>query len=386
MLAKLIPIKKIIIFGKNLITMKKIILIFSLLCSIVLFAQVPQGISYQAVALNPQGFPVGNTLIGVRLSILENSVSGNTIYTETHTTTTNDRGLYNLVIGQGIPVTGQFPLISWANNYKFLKVELDTTGGTNYVLVGSTQLWSVPYALHAEKASSVNAEDIVGDISSSYVSGFITDSNAYYMYNGISNQPNEWIQQSLSGQPIDVKSNFYTMGVMTSTNAYACTIINNGNDTSNTYAQWFPVQLSGTPLKLIISNESFGVLTSTHAYAFVYTSNSNNDVTYNWYSQPISGTPKDIYAFGTSSIGVVTDTNAYAFAKTALLSSTETTASWHTTELSGNAIQTRPTHHLFSVYTPTHAYSFVPVFTSLGNTSFEWKSIQMNGNFINSSK
>lgn len=366
--------------------MKRLLHLMVMAFSIVAFAQVPQGVSYQAIALNASGYPVGNTLIGVRLSILDNSVTGTVVYTETHTTTTNDRGLYNLVIGQGTPVSGLFPSIDWGTNYKFLKVELDIAGGTNYVLAGTTQLWSVPYALYSEKANSVDADNIVGEISSSYVSGFITDTNAYYMYNGITNQPNQWIQQSLAGQPIDVKSNFYTMGVMTSTNAYACTVVNNGNDTSNTYAQWFPIQLSGTPLKLVISNESFGVLTSTHAYAFVYTSNANNDVTYSWYSQPISGTPKDIYAFGNCSIGVVTDTNAYAFAKTALLSSTETTANWYTTELSGNVIQTRPTHHLFSVYTSSHAYSFVPVFTTTGNTTFEWKSIQMSGNYIDSSK
>lgn len=366
--------------------MKKLLLLLVMTLSIAAFAQVPQGVSYQAIALNSSGYPVGNTLIGVRLSILDNSATGTVVYTETHTTTTNDRGLYNLVIGQGTPVSGLFPSIDWGTNYKFLKVELDIAGGTNYVLAGTTQLWSVPYALYAEKADSVDADNIIGDISSSYVSGFITSSNAYYMYNGITNQPNEWIQQSLSGQPIDVKSNFYTMGVMTSTNAYVCTVINSGTDTSNTYAQWFPIQLSGTPLKIITSSESIGVLTSTHAYIFTYTSNANNVVTYNWFSQAISGTPKDIYAFGNNSIGVVTDTNAYAYTKTALFSSTETTGSWYSTAINGTVAKVRPTSNLFSVYTLTNAYSFVPIYTATGNTSSEWKSIQMSGNYIESSK
>jgi hypothetical protein len=368
------------------ISMKRIVLIISFLYCVLATAQVPQGVSYQAIALNSSGYPVGNTLIGVRLSILDNSVSGTEIYKETHTTTTNDRGLYNLIIGQGTPVSGQFPLIDWGTNYKFLKVELDVAGGTNYVLAGTTQLWSVPYALYSEKANSVDAANIIGETGTSYASGFLTDTNAYYIYNGINDQPNEWIQQPISGQPIEVAANYYTVGFLTSTNAYACTVINSGSDTTNTYAQWFPKQLSGTPLKMIIANESIGVLTSTHAYIFTYNVSANNVVTYNWSSQAISGTPKDIYAFGNSCIGVVTDTNAYAYAKTNLFSSPEANGSWYSTPISGTVLQVRPTVQVFSVYTSTHAYSLVPIFTSVGNTASEWKSVQMNGNYIDSSK
>lgn len=366
--------------------MKKLLHLMVMVFSIVAFAQVPQGVSYQAIALNASGYPVGNTLIGVRLSILDSSVTGTVIYTETHTTTTTDRGLYNLVIGQGTPVSGLFPSIDWGTNYKFLKVELDIAGGTNYVLAGTTQLWSVPYALYAEKANSVDAANVIGETTTSYVSGFITDSNAYYMYNGITNQPNEWIQQSIAGQPIDVVSNFYTMGFLTSTNAYACTVINNGNNTSNTYAQWFPVQLSGTPLKMIVANECVGVLTSTHAYIFTYNVSESNTTTYNWFTQELSGTPKDIYAFGNNGIGIVTDTNAYAHARTNLFSSPEAIGSWYSTPITGTVLQVRPTVQVFSVYTSTHAYSLVPVFTTYGNTSSEWKSVQMSGNYIDSSK
>lgn len=374
------------IFDKNNKTMKKIVLLVVMVFSVASYAQVPQGISYQAIALNSSGYPVGNTLIGVRLSILDNSVSGTEIYKETHTTTTNDRGLYNLIIGQGTPVNGQFPLIDWGTNYKFLKVELDVAGGTNYVLAGTTQLWSVPYALYAEKANSVDAANIIGETGTSYVSGFLTDSNAYYMYNGINNQPNEWIQQSISGQPIEVASNFYTVGFLTSTNAYACTVINSGNDTSNTYPQWFPTALSGTPLKMIVANESIAVMTTTHAYLFTYTVSASNVVTYNWTSQALSGTPKDIYAFGNNCLGVVTDTHAYGYVRTSLFSSTEVNGSWYSTPISGTVLQVRPTVQLFSVYTNTNAYSLVPIYTTAGTTASEWKSIQMNGTFIDSSK
>lgn len=361
--------------------MKKLLHLLVMAFSIAAFAQVPQGVSYQAIALNASGYPVGNTLIGVRLSILDNSVTGTVIYTETHATTTNDRGLYNLVIGQGTPVSGLFPSIDWGTNYKFLKVELDIAGGTNYVLAGTTQLWSVPYALYAEKANSVDADDIEGEITNSWVSAFITNSKAYYLFIGQNNN-NNWIEQPLQGQALDIVANFSTAGVLTSTNAYAATIDNNDVN----FASWFPVQLSGIPIKIINSGNSIGVLTSTHAYVFCLTTNNNNDATYNWYSQALLGTPSDIYSFGRGAFGVTTSSNAYAFATTILQQSPAITASWYSTPINGTIVKIRPNFQTFSVYTPTHAYSFIPINTDQGNISFEWKSIQMSGNYIDSSK
>ncbi len=79
-----------------------------MIASIFTFAQVPQGISYQAIALNASGNPVVSSNIGIRLSILDNAATGTVLYTETHTKTTNAQGLFNLVIGQGTATTGTF--------------------------------------------------------------------------------------------------------------------------------------------------------------------------------------------------------------------------------------------------------------------------------------
>ncbi len=129
--------------------MKKLLLLSTLLISSLTFAQVPQGISYQAIALNGNGAPVVSSNVGLRLSILDNTATGTVLYTETHTKTTNAQGLFNLVIGQGTAVTNTFAGINWKTNLKFLKVEMDAAGGTNYANVGTTQLLSVPYALTA---------------------------------------------------------------------------------------------------------------------------------------------------------------------------------------------------------------------------------------------
>lgn len=129
--------------------MKQIYLVIALFFATTIFAQVPQGFSYQAVALNASGNAVASSPVKVRLSILDNSATGTAVYTETHNPTTNNMGLFTLTIGQGAPVTGTFSGINWAQNSKFLKVEIDITNGNNYVLMGTSQLLSVPYAMVA---------------------------------------------------------------------------------------------------------------------------------------------------------------------------------------------------------------------------------------------
>lgn len=117
------------------------------LCLAALFcAQVPQAFSYQTIAFNASGAPVANGNVSLKVSILENAANGNILYTETHTKTTNSKGLVNLNIGQGTATTGSFGAINWGTNTKFVKVEMDPQGGSNYVNVGVNQLMSVPYA------------------------------------------------------------------------------------------------------------------------------------------------------------------------------------------------------------------------------------------------
>ena len=130
--------------------MKKLLHFIILLFSLVAFAQVPQGISYQAIALNGSGNAVANANVGISLSILDNSATGTLLYSETQVKTTNGQGLFHLVIGQGTAVSGTFASINWKTNSKFLKVEMDANGGSNYILTGTTQLLSVPYALAAK--------------------------------------------------------------------------------------------------------------------------------------------------------------------------------------------------------------------------------------------
>jgi hypothetical protein len=104
------------------------------------------------VARTADGVIIPTQNIGVRFSILDVSVTGAALYSETHTVTTNSYGLFTLAIGKGTPITSTFSNINWASGTdKFLKVEIAPAGGSNYQLQGTTQLLSVPYALYSEK-------------------------------------------------------------------------------------------------------------------------------------------------------------------------------------------------------------------------------------------
>jgi hypothetical protein len=83
------------------------------------------------------------------MSILQGSVSGSSVYTETHSPTTNSSGLISLEIGGGMNTTGNFSSIDWSNGPYYLKREVDPVGGTNYTIIGTSQFLSVPYAMYA---------------------------------------------------------------------------------------------------------------------------------------------------------------------------------------------------------------------------------------------
>ncbi len=126
-------------------------------------AQAPEKMSYQAVIRNSSNKLVTNQQVGMRISILQGSASGNVVYQETQTPTTNTNGLASLEIGTGNVVKGDFSSINWTNGPYFIKTETDPAGGTNYNITGTTQLLSVPYALHAKTADSIVSQSAVNN-------------------------------------------------------------------------------------------------------------------------------------------------------------------------------------------------------------------------------
>jgi hypothetical protein len=138
----------------------KNIALFSTFCfllfSLVVKAQMPpQAFNYSAVARNSTGQPIATTSIGVQISILKTSATGAVQYSENHLVVTDAFGLFNLVIGAGAVQSGSMATIDWSIDNYYLKVGMDAAGSTNFLTMGTTQLLSVPYALHAKTAESI---------------------------------------------------------------------------------------------------------------------------------------------------------------------------------------------------------------------------------------
>ncbi len=123
------------------------------------FAQSPEAFKYQAVVRGANNAPVTGQAVGIRISIMEDTPSGALVYQEAHAPTTSAIGLISLNIGEGTVLSGLFAEIDWANGDHFLQVEVDESGGTTYQWYGTSQLLSVPYALFANKAGTV---DLIG--------------------------------------------------------------------------------------------------------------------------------------------------------------------------------------------------------------------------------
>lgn len=119
-------------------------------------AQAPQAFKYQAVVRDAGGQVLPDQQVGLFIEL----AGIDTIYSETHTATTNAFGLVNLEIGRGTPVFGIFSEIDW-NQQIYIVISLDATGGTNYETMGVSELLSVPFALHAANAG--NSEDADAD-------------------------------------------------------------------------------------------------------------------------------------------------------------------------------------------------------------------------------
>ena len=134
---------------------KPLTLLTLFFASFLTLAQSPKQISYQAVIRDANNDLLESKSVGVSISILENSIEGDALYVETHTVTTNENGLLTLSIGSGARVSGDFQGLDWASGSHFIKIEVDPNGGTSYNITHTSQLLSVPYALHANTADSV---------------------------------------------------------------------------------------------------------------------------------------------------------------------------------------------------------------------------------------
>lgn len=141
--------------------MKGIYYILITIISINSFGQLPQKMNYQMVVTNINNQILSNQNVGIKISVLQGSISGNAVYAETHALSTNNDGLVNFDIGAGTVILGNFSTIDWMNGPYFLKSETDPIGGNNYSITATSELLSTPYTLFA--GNGFGKTSLIGD-------------------------------------------------------------------------------------------------------------------------------------------------------------------------------------------------------------------------------
>jgi hypothetical protein len=199
--------------------MKRSLLFFILIIVLIpIWSQSPQSFKYQTVCRDQNGALLVNQLVSFKMSIVQDTPSGNVVYSETHQVATNDFGVVNIAIGSGSVVQGSFSSIDWANHSFFVKVDYDRYGQTNYQFMGTSELLSVPFALYANKAKestkSLNDQDTS---STNEIQTLSLNGNQLQISNGNSvtitgvldldaDPTNEYQQLSINGNTISISN------------------------------------------------------------------------------------------------------------------------------------------------------------------------------------
>lgn len=315
-----------------------------LLLGTVLHAQAPQRMSFQAVLRDAGDALIVNSPVGVRASVLQGSATGTAVYAETHAVTTNANGLVTLVIGEGTVMSGDIGAIDWADGPYYLRTETDPNGGSAYTIAGTSQLLSVPYALHA-------ANNMPGP----------------------AGPPGP---QGEAGCNVVRAGNMIC--VYTSTTAYGFFQGESGGNLNN--AQWNSFSLSGTVLGAIASENTIVIYTTTAVYGLYQGESGGSLNNAQWVSMSVQGEVIGAES-NQNQVVVYTTTTAYGLFQ-GQSSGSLNAAQWTSFSLSGTVLGAAASRHQIVVYTSSTAYGFFQGQSAGGFNAAQWSSFSLSGTVI----
>jgi hypothetical protein len=156
-------------------------LLLVLLCTTVTtyaqISQAPEGIQFQALATDANGHPAAGRVIYVKDAIVAKTATGTIVYSETFKVTASPAGIFTIVLGKGTYASGVSSIanIDWSNGPFFLNLKiaveptmLNASWNVNneYVDLGTSQFWSVPYAMYAGNVKGADTKLNISDTTS----------------------------------------------------------------------------------------------------------------------------------------------------------------------------------------------------------------------------
>jgi hypothetical protein len=142
--------------------MKKLIFFLVLSGYLTAFGQTQseqtRGMNFQGAAYDGSGKAMPNLSLNVKITLSSKDPEPVTYYTETHLTTTNELGVFHVVVGNGTQRAGEISAIPWADQQIWVDVDINSLDKRQLNIQQSMLLRAVPYAFHAETADQLAAE------------------------------------------------------------------------------------------------------------------------------------------------------------------------------------------------------------------------------------
>lgn len=270
--------------------------------------------SFQAVIRDGGQALVTDALVGMRLSLLQGSENGPAAYVETHTLQSNANGLVTLAIGNGTAISGTLQAVDWSNGPWFLRTETDPAGGTNYSISGTSQLLSVPYALHAANSQPgppgpQGAQGPPGTsdcpiIRTADGRAVVYTTSTAHGFGLASTGGSQWFSTNLDGPVIGSIANDTAVVIYTATTAYGFTNSSVGGSI------WSSTGLGGTPVGAVASSGRIVVFTESQAHGLGRASTTGMQ----WSTTNLDGPVVDHIAAG-NRIVLFTNATAYGYGR-----------------------------------------------------------------------
>jgi trimeric autotransporter adhesin len=151
-----------------------LVVLFTTATAYAQIGQSPDGIQFQALATDANGHPAAGRVIYVKDAIVAKTATGTIVYSETFKVTASSAGIFTIVLGKGTYAGGVSSIanIDWANGPFFLnlKIAVEPTvpnagwnANNEYVDLGTSQFWSVPYALYAGSVKGLDTKLNIAD-------------------------------------------------------------------------------------------------------------------------------------------------------------------------------------------------------------------------------
>ena len=181
-------------------------IITALFMTVATYAQTPQGFSYQAVVRDAQNAIVANQTVDVTVAILQGSDldHAQSVYTEQHSVSTNQNGLFTLTIGSG-KSSDKFSAIDWSKGGYYINTK--TAFGES-----TTQLMSVPYAMYAQKAGDFDVQMLAKAMNNSEVQAilnFVKPEDLKGVYKYINDSLNHYSNTYVKKTEVNALTNNY---------------------------------------------------------------------------------------------------------------------------------------------------------------------------------